>query len=230
MYGIYRPEPDSKQANRFPDLVGRICRNHGNPAAAEEPPMIHPHKICPRCGQPSALTMMVCQRCGHQFRTQFQAGQTLLGFQTQLQARKRRTCPRWLSWVGIVLPLAFAGLVACVWAFHGATMPALTVEELLANNIDYNGREVRLRGHYLSWSGSADPDPHLARLYGYSTSSEVSISPDPAGMRDDDELELTGVYNAHIRLLVVSKVKVLSRAPQQQDEQPIKIERGQSPP
>src|SRR5262245_23140458 len=29
------------------------------------------YKVCPRWQQPATLTMQVCQRCGHQYRTQF---------------------------------------------------------------------------------------------------------------------------------------------------------------
>jgi len=34
-----------------------------------------PHKACPRCGQSDHLQATVCQRCGHQFRSQFDVPQ-----------------------------------------------------------------------------------------------------------------------------------------------------------
>lgn len=37
-----------------------------------------PHKVCPKCQQRSVIDAVQCGRCGHQYRTQFAADQTMI--------------------------------------------------------------------------------------------------------------------------------------------------------
>lgn len=109
-------------------------------------------------------------------------------------------------------------LLALFLLFAGCgsnNVPTITVQELVANNLAYNGQKVRVQGFY-SWDR---PEPKLKEWSVPPTldrqPASITFSPDVTALRegDADKVELVGVFDATNNRLLVSDAKILTKLP-----------------
>jgi len=92
------------------------------------------HKVCPVCGQPTALEATTCSQCGHLYRTKFEStanATRMFGGQPALShpAGQRANSPNTILWVVVAFLVAIVLLFAILLFASVAYWGALTPEE-----------------------------------------------------------------------------------------------------
>lgn len=174
-----------------------------------------PYKVCPKCGQACILTMTQCGRCGFVYPLVVPVAPAPPAYSPAFAPRKR-VWPLYL--LAVLVIGAFIGGV--VWLNRPARV---TIAEIRRNNIAFNGKAVALRGNYRY--GDTSQFGRLEQVldtgsyvYGGGSSSEfvndsdsIKLTPAITGISLGDEIEVTGVYNAHMDMLLVQSFTLLKR-------------------
>lgn len=179
--------------------------------------MTQPAKICPQCGQTTALDAPFCLRCGHAYRTQFVFPQAPpLPTQPYSPPPKRRP---WI-WGTPLIALLFLGL----WFYLLRPLPVLSVREVMRHSTRWNGKQMVVRAYVVdigmvttgmptallpSNNPSTDDFMHTLVLSdtqeGFDSYSWMRFEPKEFSVYPGKLMEVVGTYEAEGNILHVNR-------------------------